>query len=57
MRDPACGAIRLPLGDPRQALDPQIVRRACDELGLDASQLPDQRGRAFIWPTAPAVCL
>jgi hypothetical protein len=36
---------RIPLGGPHQALDPRIVRRACEELGLDASQLPGPKSR------------
>ena len=34
---------RAPLGGSRQALDPRVVRRACDELGLDPSQCRDRR--------------
>jgi hypothetical protein len=36
---------RAPLGGSRQALDPRVVRRACDELGLDPSQLPGPKSR------------
>jgi hypothetical protein len=36
---------RIPLEGPRQSLDPRIVRRACEELGLDASQLPGPKSR------------
>jgi hypothetical protein len=36
---------RLPLGGSRQALDLRVVRHACDELGLDASQLPGPKSR------------
>ena len=36
---------RVPLGGSRHALDPRVVRKACDELGLDASQLPGPRSR------------
>jgi hypothetical protein len=32
----------LPLGGPHQILDAHIVRRACEELGLDWSELPAQ---------------
>ena len=35
----------ITLGGSRQILDPQDVRRACEELGLDASQLPGPKGR------------
>ncbi len=37
---------QVPLGGSRQILDPRVVRRACDELGLDWSQLPGPKGRA-----------
>lgn len=30
----------IPLGGSRDDLDPRIVRKACDELGLDWSELP-----------------
>jgi hypothetical protein len=36
---------RVPLGGPRQALDPRVVQKACEELGLDASQLPGPQSR------------
>jgi hypothetical protein len=36
---------RVPLGGARQALDPRVVRQACEELGLDASQLPGPTSR------------
>jgi hypothetical protein len=35
----------VPLGGPRQALDPRVVQKACEELGLDASQLPGPQSR------------
>ena len=35
----------IPLGGSRQDLDPRVVRRACDELGLDWSQLPGPKSR------------
>jgi len=35
----------VPLGGSRQALDPRVVRRACEELGLDPSQLPGPKSR------------
>jgi len=31
---------RIPLGGSHHVLDPRIVARACEELGLDPSQLP-----------------
>jgi hypothetical protein len=37
---------RLPLTGARHALDPRTVRRICDELGLDATQLPGPQSRA-----------
>jgi hypothetical protein len=37
--------VRLPLGGSRQALDPRIVQQACQELGLDPSQLPGPKSR------------
>jgi hypothetical protein len=36
---------RLPLTGMHHALDPRIVRRVCDELGLDFRQLPGPQGR------------
>jgi hypothetical protein len=35
----------VPLGGSRKDLDPRVVRRACEELGLDASQLPGPKSR------------
>lgn len=35
----------VPLGGSRQILDARIVRQACDDLGLDASQLPGPKSR------------
>jgi hypothetical protein len=35
----------VPLGGSRQILDPRIVRRACEELGLDWTQLPGPASR------------
>jgi hypothetical protein len=36
---------QLPLGGSHQILDPRVVRRACEELGLDPAQLPGQKSR------------
>ena len=36
---------QVPLGGSRQALDPRIVRQACEDLGLDPSQLPGPKSR------------
>jgi len=36
---------RVPLGGPRQTIDPRVVLRACEELGLDPSQLPGPKSR------------
>jgi mRNA interferase HicA len=36
---------QVPLGGSRQDLDPRDVRRACEELGLDWSELPGPKGR------------
>ena len=36
----------VPLGGPRQIVDAHIVRRACEELGLDWSESPGPKGRA-----------
>src|SRR5665811_1048545 len=36
---------RVPLGGSRQSLDPRVVQRACEELGLDPSQLPGPKSR------------
>ncbi len=35
----------VPLGGSRQALDPRVVRRACEDLGLDPAQLPGPKSR------------
>jgi hypothetical protein len=35
----------VPLGGSRQILDRRVVRRACEELGLDWSQLPGPKSR------------
>ena len=35
----------VPLGGSRQDLDPRDVRRACEELGLDWTQLPGPKSR------------
>jgi hypothetical protein len=35
----------VPLGGPHQILDARIVRRACEELGLDRSELPGPKSR------------
>ncbi len=35
----------VPLGGSRQTLDMRVVRRACEELGLDWTQLPGPKGR------------
>ena len=35
----------ITLGGSRHILDVRDVRRACEELGLDASQLPGPKGR------------
>jgi len=35
----------VPLGGSRQALDPRVVRQACDDLGLDWHQLPGPKSR------------
>ena len=36
----------IPLGGSRQILDPRVVRHACEQLGLDWSQLPGPKSRA-----------
>lgn len=36
---------QAPLGGSRQDLDPRDVRRVCEELGLDWSQLPGPKSR------------
>ncbi len=33
----------LPLGGSRETLDPRVVQQACEELGLDWSELPDRK--------------
>lgn len=35
----------VPLGGSQRILDPRVTRRACEELGLDWSQLPGPRDR------------
>ena len=35
----------LPLGGSHQILDPRVVRQACEDLGLDWSQLPGPTSR------------
>ena len=35
----------VPLGGSHQILDARLVRRACEELGLDPAQLPGPKGR------------
>jgi mRNA interferase HicA len=35
----------VPLGGSRQILDSGIVRRVCEELGLDWSELPGPKSR------------
>jgi len=35
----------VPLGGSHQILDARVVRQACEELGLDWSQLPGPTGR------------
>jgi len=35
----------VPLGGSRQTLDVRVVRRACEQLGLDWSQLPGPKSR------------
>jgi len=36
---------RVPLGGSHKALDPRAVRRACEELAIDSSQLPGPTSR------------
>ena len=36
---------QAPLGGSRKDLDPRDVRRVCEELGLDWSELPGPKGR------------
>ncbi len=36
----------VPLGHSHQILDAHLVRRACEELGLDPAQLPGPKSRA-----------
>lgn len=36
---------QAPLGGSRKDLDPRDLRRVCDELGLDWSQLPGSKDR------------
>jgi hypothetical protein len=35
----------VPLGGSHQVLDQRVVHRACEELGLDPSQLPGPQSR------------
>ena len=36
---------RVPLGGSHQDIDPRIVNKACEDLGLDPSQLPGPKSR------------
>ncbi len=36
---------QVPLGGSRQTLDMRTVQQACEQLGLDSSQLPGPAGR------------
>jgi hypothetical protein len=36
---------QVPLGGSRQTLDLRVVRRACEELGLDPAELPGPKSR------------
>lgn len=36
---------KVPLTGSHHTLDPRVVRRACEELGLDPSQLPGPKSR------------
>jgi len=36
---------QIPLGGSRKRLDPRVVKRACEDLGLDWSQLPGPKSR------------
>ena len=36
---------QAPLGGSRKDLDPRDLRRVCEELGLDLSDLPGSKGR------------
>ncbi len=35
----------VPLGGSRQILDPRVIHRACEQLGLNPSRLPGPRSR------------
>jgi hypothetical protein len=35
----------VPLGGSRQVIDARVVRRACQDLGLDPAQLPGPKSR------------
>jgi hypothetical protein len=37
--------VEVPLGGSRQILDARVVRHACEQLGLDWSQLPGPKSR------------
>lgn len=36
---------QVPLGGSHKTIDPRVVRRACEELGLDPAQLPGPKSR------------
>lgn len=36
---------KVPLGGSHQDIDPRVVRRTCEDLGLDWSQLPGPKSR------------
>jgi hypothetical protein len=38
--------VQVPLGGSHRILDARVVRQACEELGLDWSELPGPRSRA-----------
>lgn len=38
--------VEVPLGGSHQILDARVVRHACEELGLDWSELPGAKGSA-----------
>jgi len=39
------GRTEVPLGGSRQIIGERVVRRACEELGLDPAQLPGPKSR------------
>jgi hypothetical protein len=42
------GKAEVPRGGSHEILDARVVRQACEQLGLDSSQLPDPKSRVYV---------